>query len=128
MKKRKIFWRGFEGRTNLICRDGSCIAWTRVLARNIIGRELKRNEIVHHVDGNPGNDSHNNLVICTVSYHREFLHEEIRKKRVYIVTNKKFWEIRASLATRTMSRKEIAKFYGIDLSYIYAIANNRIRR
>ena len=63
-----------EGRWIVNCRDESSIAWTRVLGQHILGRELRETEIVHHVDRNPGNDSHDNLVICTEQYHKSVLH------------------------------------------------------
>jgi recombinational DNA repair protein (RecF pathway) len=42
----------------------------RVIAEKILGRPLKSREVIHHVDCNPANNAHDNLVICpNQSYH-----------------------------------------------------------
>jgi hypothetical protein len=41
----------------------------RLIMEKYIGRELNRNEIVHHIDGNPINNSLDNLKIMTQSEH-----------------------------------------------------------
>ena len=41
----------------------------RVVAEKALGRELKDNECVHHLDGNKENNQNSNLIICTNSYH-----------------------------------------------------------
>lgn len=43
----------------------------RNVAEKALGRKLKRNEIVHHIDGDSLNNSNNNLLICSTSYHAE---------------------------------------------------------
>ena len=40
----------------------------------VLSRPLKRGECLHHLDGNPANNKHNNLVICTNKYHRAVFH------------------------------------------------------
>jgi hypothetical protein len=42
----------------------------QIIAESILGRPLKRGEVIHHVDLNPRNNENGNLVICTQSYHR----------------------------------------------------------
>ena len=48
----------------------------RIIAERVLGRRLKKNEVVHHVDGDGGNNHHNNLVICSKSYH-SFIHAKM---------------------------------------------------
>lgn len=50
----------------------------RKIAERALGRPLKREETVHHVDVDPGNNQNTNLVICTHSYHME-LHARMRR-------------------------------------------------
>ena len=45
----------------------------RLVAEEAMGRKLKREEIVHHINGDKRNNRNSNLLICTQSYHR-FLH------------------------------------------------------
>jgi len=42
---------------------------SRVVMEKIIDRPLKKNEYVHHIDGNKSNDKPNNLQICTPYEH-----------------------------------------------------------
>jgi hypothetical protein len=43
------------------------------IVESVLGRPLKSNEVVHHLDGNGSNNAKNNLIICTQSYHA-YLH------------------------------------------------------
>lgn len=43
-----------------------------------LGRPLKENEVVHHIDENIKNNTPNNLLICTRSYHTR-LHAKMRR-------------------------------------------------
>ncbi len=46
----------------------------RFIADEVLGRPLKPHEVVHHIDTNDLNNSHNNLLICTRSYHAMLHH------------------------------------------------------
>ena len=49
----------------------------RVIAEKALGRPLKPNEVVHHIDHNPNNNKNDNLLICSRSYHIK-LHARMR--------------------------------------------------
>lgn len=51
----------------------------RVIAEKVLGRKLKSNEVVHHVDKDRANNKHTNLVICTQGYHMQ-LHSRMENK------------------------------------------------
>ncbi len=48
----------------------------RLIAKNVLGRELKKDEIVHHIDTDKYNNINNNLCICSKSFH-VFLHHNM---------------------------------------------------
>lgn len=50
----------------------------RKIAERVLGRPLRREEDVHHVNFDGGNNANTNLVICTHTYHME-LHARMRK-------------------------------------------------
>jgi hypothetical protein len=51
----------------------------RVIAEKVLGRTLKRNEVVHHIDGDKTNNKNSNLLICDVAYH-QWLHMEMSRR------------------------------------------------
>ena len=41
----------------------------RVIVENVLGRKLKSNEVVHHINGIRDDNRNSNLLVCTRSYH-----------------------------------------------------------
>ncbi len=52
----------------------------RIVGGKALGRELRTNEVVHHIDGDKSNNNNDNLLICTSSYHSA-LHQKMRRAR-----------------------------------------------
>ncbi len=44
----------------------------RQVVEENLGRELRRDEVVHHMDGNKGNNDFDNLLVTTASDHRKY--------------------------------------------------------
>lgn len=56
--------------------DGRYIAEHTLIAERVLGRCLRRGEVVHHINGDKQDNRHQNLVICTQSYHA-LLHQRM---------------------------------------------------
>jgi len=54
------------------------MAESRLIVEKALGRYLKSNEIVHHLDGDESNNKNQNLLICSKSYH-SWLHWNMSK-------------------------------------------------
>jgi hypothetical protein len=71
----KIHIRFSHNNPYLFYRGGKAVH--RVIAEKILGRRLKKKEVVHHIDGNTLNNENSNLLICTIEYHT-WLHNQIK--------------------------------------------------
>ena len=53
----------------------------QIIAEIMIGRPLKPNEVVHHIDGNKRNNDANNLIVVTRSEHIRIHAKDICRKK-----------------------------------------------
>jgi hypothetical protein len=111
----------------------------RIVMEQRIGRPLKSNEVVHHINGNTFDNSIENLVIMDWSEHSK-LHAEMNKidgkaglssdnakVRKRKLTPDQVREVRKLYAAGLSSRK-IASRYDIDKSQILSIVHKETYR
>lgn len=58
-------------------RDGSKMGEHRIIAENVLGRPLRKNECVHHINMDKRDNRNCNLLICDTSYHA-YLHHAMQ--------------------------------------------------
>lgn len=56
--------------------NGSRVRDHRVVAEQMLGRPLRKGEVVHHIDRNPKNNDPSNLMVLTSSEHFKLHHRE----------------------------------------------------
>lgn len=73
----KLCWKCRNGeRKREINKDSNTFVKTwghRIAAEKVLGRKLKRDEVVHHINGDKSDNRNCNLLICDRSYH-QYLH------------------------------------------------------
>lgn len=70
---------GKSGRCIIRCRDGKGVYYYRAVMENILGRPLLDSELVHHINGNPADDSPENLQLTIRSVHSSFSNKKYTK-------------------------------------------------
>lgn len=73
---------GWDGRTLIVCRDGSWTFYYRALMEAHLGRELDASEIVHHINGNPADDRIENLRVLTRAEHIDVHRADLLAARI----------------------------------------------
>ena len=46
-----------------------------LIAEAVIGKPLPKGAVVHHIDGNPHNNSHSNLLVCPSQAYHKLIHQ-----------------------------------------------------
>ena len=67
-----------KGYVLVLDRTGDLKHLHRIIVKQVLGRKLKRNEMVHHINGIKNDNRNDNLLICDNSYHR-YLHEKMSR-------------------------------------------------
>jgi hypothetical protein len=107
-----------SGRWKIICRDGTQLWYYRGVAAAQIGRLLRPDEIVHHIDGDCSNDDPENLEVTTRAAH-------MREHRGDIAAGR-----------GTLSAEQVADIHYLvsagwhtsGIASAYGISNQRVRR
>lgn len=61
-------YQGKDGRFRVIV-NGKTVSYPKYLVEQTLGRDLDKNETVHHIDGNPANNSLDNLQVISRKEH-----------------------------------------------------------
>lgn len=60
----------------------------RLVAENMLGRKLTKQELVHHLDGDKGNNEEDNLYICESSQEHNRMHGQLEALAFLMVQRK----------------------------------------
>lgn len=69
-----------KGRRHIRNKDG-CQLEYRIIIGKALGRSLKNNEIVHHINMDITDNHNRNLLVCNRGYH-QWLHAQYRRKNI----------------------------------------------
>lgn len=72
----------------MVYRNGKTDREHRFIAKEMLGRELNTNEVVHHIDGNKRNNAVQNLMVVTRSEHARIHAKEIDRSKAVIQLDK----------------------------------------
>ena len=89
-------------------KNGKTIDEHRYIMQQYLGRELQRNELVHHIDKNPRNNNIFNLQIITPSEHTK-IHAKIKQSKEY-----GYCYICKQQKSRREMRKDKTRSFGLD--------------
>jgi hypothetical protein len=103
-----------DGRGLIVCRDGTLMLYSRGVMAAHVGRLLRPDELVHHVNEDPSDDRIENLEITTRPAHAR--HHRAK------VTAEQATDIRY-LRSAGWNAQGIADAYGIKRTTVYSIAN-----
>jgi len=93
MKKAQLKEKGSNWKGGIINESGYILEYKgqnnyiqqhRLIAERVLGRRLKNNEVVHHINMNKKDNRKENLLVCDVSYH-SFLHQQMQRAWVKLV-------------------------------------------
>jgi hypothetical protein len=71
----------WQGRTVVVCRNGGWILYSRALMAGHVGRLLRSNEIVHHINEDSSDDRIENLTIVSRREHAALHRAELNASR-----------------------------------------------
>lgn len=120
--------------------SGGVVYLHRHLASMNIGRWLKSNECVHHIDGDKQNNEPSNLIVLTARAHQHVHHGAPKKnwcRQCGKETSNKYYcshpcahlgRRKVERPTKTKLRGELNKFTKVELGRKYGVSDNAIKK